>query len=86
MPLTGFLNSICHSFSSGIAFGGTQHNEWMAGSWPMEQQGRGTVVSARVKLPTAMAFIAEETLKSSMFEAQMRKVAPWRKWKNENRW
>lgn len=54
---------------------GTQHNEWMAGGWPIEQTGRGTVVSARVKLPTAMAFIAEETLKSSMFEAQMRKVA-----------
>lgn len=54
---------------------GTSHNEWMSGTWPLEKPGVGTLVSARVELPSTIAFIAESSLKGSQFESKMRKVA-----------
>jgi len=54
---------------------GTAHNQWMAGTWPVEKPGVGTLVSGRVELPSTIAFIAESSLKGSQFESKMRKVA-----------
>eukprot|EP00931_Biecheleriopsis_adriatica_P001596 TRINITY_DN101995_c0_g1_i1.p1 TRINITY_DN101995_c0_g1~~TRINITY_DN101995_c0_g1_i1.p1 ORF type:complete len:273 (+),score=48.02 TRINITY_DN101995_c0_g1_i1:50-820(+) len=51
---------------------GNVKNEWQPSDWASEEEGKGTLASASLALPSSTAFLAEQQLGSDAFAASVR--------------